>query len=727
MRHYCRIENSIVSLPEMNGGIDIMDIYDFLVSKDIAEHCRKIAHTFTSIEMACIVYYSHKTLQEKHEAWKQIIDTQSDMIVEERIWTPYCESLHLLLKDIMDVENKLVEVFRSEEQNVIYYHATCYDINGNIFTGEGNFQLTLDAIVKEIKNYNKEYCCEPSDAKIEKVRIKKEWVGTNRWIDAEVSKDGIILSISGGEFLLSDEENRVRESFSGIWFEVPTPFKKGDLVTIKSFYSAGYGEPFVLDRICYKQEENSELSTEAWQCWLEQHSAGWDWSDMIAFGLASNEDGTIYHDHFSDYLSMEYYRGELQEKNQILTAVSNYLKGYLDEELLLNVYGFMILQENIEPKYAHYREEYIEETLKEKGAQVEKELSQNDKCDDIYSFIPSVDIAAHCRSLSHEFSVTEQALIIYRSDKTMKERHEAWQKIIDEFSDEEVYECKGTKYEELLLESLHDYLKSYMQLENKMVKRIKRMDAKAVYNYKISTYYGDGENDYYAGEILFDTFDKTINAMKKEIKEEDEDNKIKGRCLYIQKQWLGTDKKFSVRVDEEGEIIGKWGGSLMHSDIDDIYHHFDHINLYVPVPFKKGDILSYEYGAPFLLEDENWEYVKADSKSGKMYLAEGRISSSIPSYSMEYGENVYGNFDLASLRIRHYRGKLKGLHRVLNVIRKHMKGEASVAVMMEMVDIIRCEERLKQARPRHYTEIGMVVAGLQERENNNETKASFNL
>ena len=36
---------------------------------------------------------------------------------------------------------------------------------------------------------------------------------------------------------------------------------------------------------------------------------------------------------------------------------------------------------------------------------------------DIYSFINSRDVAEHCRKINHQFSATEAAFIVYRSEK----------------------------------------------------------------------------------------------------------------------------------------------------------------------------------------------------------------------------------------------------------------------------------------------------------------------
>ena len=75
-----------------------MDIYSLINSKAISEHCRKISHIFSPIEMAYLVYTNDSlNIPQKHAAFNQIIKEQPDIEVNERPWTPRFESLHLLL------------------------------------------------------------------------------------------------------------------------------------------------------------------------------------------------------------------------------------------------------------------------------------------------------------------------------------------------------------------------------------------------------------------------------------------------------------------------------------------------------------------------------------------------------------------------------------------------------------------------------------------------------
>ena len=97
---------------------------------------------------------------------------------------------------------------------------------------------------------------------------------------------------------------------------------------------------------------------------------------------------------------------------------------------------------------------------------------------DIYSFINSRDIAEHCRALEHEFTPLEQAIIIYHSKKPLAERHAAWQSIIDTQPDMEVVEWADSRHIRTLHESLHQFLREYIRIENSLVNTMKTHDPK---------------------------------------------------------------------------------------------------------------------------------------------------------------------------------------------------------------------------------------------------------
>lgn len=116
---------------------------------------------------------------------------------------------------------------------------------------------------------------------------------------------------------------------------------------------------------------------------------------------------------------------------------------------------------------------------------------------DIYSFFNSKDIGELCRSIGHKFTPAEMTAIIYKSNKSLEEKHEAYQKIIDDFPDMPMpihiptIEEQREWYRELnetppllppvkldtvyvpsrqTAESLHAYLKEWMEWEKQLQK-----------------------------------------------------------------------------------------------------------------------------------------------------------------------------------------------------------------------------------------------------------------
>ena len=86
-----------------------MDIYDFIKSRDVANHCRVIGHEFNSIEMAVIINKNswHKTLAQKHKAYREIITNSPDMHFHESLNIKKKDSLHRFLQDLIAWELKL--------------------------------------------------------------------------------------------------------------------------------------------------------------------------------------------------------------------------------------------------------------------------------------------------------------------------------------------------------------------------------------------------------------------------------------------------------------------------------------------------------------------------------------------------------------------------------------------------------------------------------------------
>jgi hypothetical protein len=301
---------------------DFTDIYSYIPSRDIAAHCRKLQHEFNPLEQAFIVYLSDKTLAEKHKAWQKIIDTLPDMEVPESCDCLKYDSLHRLLRDYMGVENRVVEMLKSDEPNAAY---SC----GYYDEWEENLFPTWESVIAYIQKENNE------NSEFELCRVRKQWIGAGcKKLTAHIKPDGTIISWE--EITVPNHENKENHLFGRLddmWLKIPTPFKEGDIVIDvtdihwkKVLCSFGHG-PFVLGAIS---------------------ESGYDYSDMTAYGYWVNDDGGIYYECMHAYQNLEYYRKELTGRHRILKAISSHIEGELPVDELLNAYDVILHEEQAE-------------------------------------------------------------------------------------------------------------------------------------------------------------------------------------------------------------------------------------------------------------------------------------------------------------------------------------------------------------------------------------------
>ena len=345
----------------------------------------------------------------------------------------------------------------------------------------------------------------------------------------------------------------------------------------------------------------------------------------------------------------------------------------------------------------------------------------------IYNFIPSRDIARYCREIEHKFTPLEQAVIIYHSRKPLAVRHKAWQKIIDTQPDMKVFKEASIKGVEeawrVPHDSLHELLKAYMEIENKLVTSFKEQEPNAFYTYKVKYIYDNPKDNQFCNSFHHDTTPySTIKAVINAIKEDSEEDygKLatwKDKSYSVYKQIIGSTKCFSMDIEPTGEVISidTEAGDVLAEDEHDLFHTFLEINIYTPVPFEKGDILTYRHSSnPFVLATDEWRYGKERYPEQKYFLADGCIMDTI--HGMYIGDNgsVYSDGDPATLDLEFYRGELTGVSRILTPISNHLKRKIPAVLMMNAYDIILHEERLKDRQDdmRWYTEEGCLLAGI---------------
>lgn len=133
-----------------------------------------------------------------------------------------------------------------------------------------------------------------------------------------------------------EEADLIHFGLNGLWFEFPTPFKKGDII-----YDPERPEHFAESGPCVIEHEIP------WRRDVEKLKRTGDASDMLVDGIFQMENGTVYHECTASYMNFEYYREPLIGKRRIMGAISNYLKEEISLELLLNAYHTILAEEQI--------------------------------------------------------------------------------------------------------------------------------------------------------------------------------------------------------------------------------------------------------------------------------------------------------------------------------------------------------------------------------------------
>lgn len=312
-----------------------MDILRFINSKDIREYLKTINYEFNSLEAAWLIYQCRNaTIEEKHAAWRELIKTTPDCEIPKRMNTVPQKSLHNFLNKYIEIENKILNVFFSDTKNDIY--TLEYFDNDNLrWISPDIYYKTFDEIFDYYLYLSKEH-----DENYV-FNITKTQIGNHENIIVKFSQKKEPILCVDNLYFISDEEffkyeEALKKVFSGLWFDFPTPFEKGDILCQYDFLGneiSGFCRgPFVMKGITPDDVRD----------WTRKDG---DTSDMNAWGYFQDPDGTIYYEVMHNYMDLEYYRGELTGKRRILKALSNFVKGEIDVELMCRAYHYLMCDE----------------------------------------------------------------------------------------------------------------------------------------------------------------------------------------------------------------------------------------------------------------------------------------------------------------------------------------------------------------------------------------------
>ena len=306
----------------------ISDNYNLINSKAISNYCRKIKHKFNTEELAVLVYRNNRmSIEEKIEKYTELVNNYPDMEVIKRINCKHYDSVKTMIKNEIQRLQNLYKKLKEEDKDSIcvwteYNKSTLrYDHNSDT---KNTFRTYKEAY-KDIQEYIEEY-----DDTIS-FDIKK------KYFDKEKRDIFATYIVENKKIKLTNlhECNDELIDIDQIFLNIPTPFKKGDILVSKnsSIFNCGdYSEIFVLDYLCTWNEDLEQKLIKGY----------WDSSDMIGYGYyLYGEDSTDFVlDHKWSYDCFEYYDGEFTGKNRILKDISSFIKGKINLELFVHAYDY---------------------------------------------------------------------------------------------------------------------------------------------------------------------------------------------------------------------------------------------------------------------------------------------------------------------------------------------------------------------------------------------------
>lgn len=154
---------------------------------------------------------------------------------------------------------------------------------------------------------------------------------------------------------LSDEDFYLYNAFECMWFNIPTPFEKGDIVCTKSKFTEKYDNYVLLDINNWSKADfikngytDRDLDLDKIDARLAKRATCGDYGDMSAHGYRIFGNGNIDYDFFCNYIDFEYYHeSELSGTERALIPLSAFIRGDIDLELFLNAYKVIVDEERV--------------------------------------------------------------------------------------------------------------------------------------------------------------------------------------------------------------------------------------------------------------------------------------------------------------------------------------------------------------------------------------------
>ena len=306
-----------------------MDIYNYLNSIDVSKYLKSIKYSLSPVESAFIIEHNNSlSIYDKELAFKGLIKESEDTCIKERRLCRHFDSLHTFLIDYIELEHRLIKEFNTKEKAV---YRISYHIDDEVVEDDVVYD-SLSKCLKEAKT-NK-YFNNYHRLTINKLYINKD----NKYFSIVYDRNDSPLKIREYNILNNKKDRDIFYAFDGMWFNIPVPFVRGDIVK-NSIKHRGYDAcPFVLiDTV------NNNIN--------DVIKDNGDNVDMCAWGYFKDND-SIFYEGMDNYIDLEYTSSD----DIVLNSISDYLKGKISIKEVLSKYKTSLSKEDNKDKISKLKE-----------------------------------------------------------------------------------------------------------------------------------------------------------------------------------------------------------------------------------------------------------------------------------------------------------------------------------------------------------------------------------
>ena len=293
----------------------MINALDFINSADIRNYWKEIGYQPPPQQIAWLIWQSDShDLNAKHQAWKHLY---FENLTED------CNSTLQFLEQYMYLENEMVELVCSD--SVILY--CCRQCREPLFYE--NTDSCFFTSLRAVKNHIRELASKGDCLRFQVTGYLADKSDDNaQTVSLFFNPDASIQSV---DWLKTRNElvnryNGIECTFSNMWFNFPVPFKKGDIICQKGFDWTGshtLGFPEVVKQTRYDYCNN------------HHEYSGKGYGDIGIYSYFISDTGQLELESHSGLMNCEYYRKPLTGADRQLSVMSGFLKGEINEHLLV--------------------------------------------------------------------------------------------------------------------------------------------------------------------------------------------------------------------------------------------------------------------------------------------------------------------------------------------------------------------------------------------------------